>query len=50
LRHPVYLDSEQERYRPQLEAYARALGQGDATLGLYFPLLGAWRQWRGGSG
>jgi ATP-dependent exoDNAse (exonuclease V) beta subunit len=41
-----FLEREQKRYRPQLEAYARALAQGDATLGLYFPLLAGWRQWR----
>jgi ATP-dependent exoDNAse (exonuclease V) beta subunit len=45
-----FLEREQKRYRPQLEAYARALAQGDATLGLYFPLLAAWKQWRSGSG
>jgi len=41
-----FLDREQERYRAQLEAYARALAAGDATLGLYFPVLAAWKQWR----
>jgi ATP-dependent exoDNAse (exonuclease V) beta subunit len=46
----AFLDSERERYRGQLEAYAWALAQGDATLGLYFPLLAAWRQWRVRSG
>jgi ATP-dependent exoDNAse (exonuclease V) beta subunit len=46
----AFLDSERERYRGQLEAYARALAQGDASLGLYFPLLAAWRQWRVRSG
>jgi ATP-dependent exoDNAse (exonuclease V) beta subunit len=45
-----FLDREQERYRSQLEAYARAIAQGGATLGLYFPLLAAWRQWRFESG
>jgi ATP-dependent exoDNAse (exonuclease V) beta subunit len=40
-----FLDREQERYRAQLEAYAQALAPGGAMLGLYFPLLAAWRQW-----
>jgi ATP-dependent exoDNAse (exonuclease V) beta subunit len=43
-----FLDSEQERYRPQLERYAalvRRLGPEPVRLGLYFPLLGAWREW-----
>jgi ATP-dependent exoDNAse (exonuclease V) beta subunit len=42
----AFLDREQERYRAQLEAYARALGPVEAMLGLYFPLLAGWRQWR----
>jgi ATP-dependent exoDNAse (exonuclease V) beta subunit len=37
----AFLDSERERYTPQLKAYARAMG--DARLGLYFPLLKGWR-------
>jgi len=43
-----FLDSEQERYRPQLERYAelvRRLGPEPVRLGLYFPLLSAWREW-----
>ncbi len=43
-----FLDSEQERYRPQLERYAelvRRLGPEPLRLGLYFPLLAAWREW-----
>jgi ATP-dependent exoDNAse (exonuclease V) beta subunit len=43
-----FLDSEQERYRPQLERYAalvRRLGPEPVRLGLYFPLLSAWRAW-----
>ena len=43
-----FLERERERYRGQLEAYARALVQGRATLGLYFPVLAAWKQWRAG--
>jgi len=43
-----YLDREQERYRPQLERYAvllRGLDSRPIKLGLYFPLLGGWREW-----
>ncbi len=46
-----FLDSERERYRGQLERYARLLrGLGDEPirLGLYFPLLSAWREWEAG--
>ncbi|HZF18118.1 MAG TPA: PD-(D/E)XK nuclease family protein, partial [Burkholderiales bacterium] len=42
-----FLDRERERYRAQLERYAGALAAGENTmLGLYFPLLAGWRQWR----
>jgi ATP-dependent exoDNAse (exonuclease V) beta subunit len=44
----AFLDSENERYRPQLERYARVVRGLDARpirLGLYFPLLHAWREW-----
>ena len=44
----AFLDSEQERYRPQLERYAalmRRRSPEPVRLGLYFPLLGAWREW-----
>ena len=41
----AFVDSERERYRAQLERYADALAAGPASLGLYFPLLGAWREW-----
>jgi ATP-dependent exoDNAse (exonuclease V) beta subunit len=47
----AFLDSEQERYRPQLERYAvlmRKLGPEPVRLGLYFPLLGGWREWPAG--
>jgi ATP-dependent exoDNAse (exonuclease V) beta subunit len=47
----VFLDSEQERYRPQLERYAslmRRRGPEPVRLGLYFPLLSAWREWTPG--
>jgi ATP-dependent helicase/nuclease subunit A len=44
----VFLDRERERYRAQLERYAAALGGTTAAmLGLYFPLLAGWREWRG---
>ncbi len=48
----AFLDNEQERYRGQLERYAALLRAGGAPqedlrirLGLYFPLLGGWREW-----
>ena len=37
-----------ERYRAQLENYAEAIQRIDSRpirLGLYFPLLRAWREW-----
>ena len=43
-----FLDREQERYRGQLERYAEVLRKLDSRqirLGLYFPLLGGWREW-----
>lgn len=40
----AFLDSEQVRYRPQLEGYAAALDPA-ARLGLYFPLVPGWREW-----
>jgi ATP-dependent helicase/nuclease subunit A len=43
-----FLDQEQERYRPQLERYARLLAaqhDGGIRLGLYFPQHAAWREW-----
>lgn len=44
-----FLDGEQRRYRPQLERYGRlfrlAEPERPIRLGLYFPLLGAWREW-----
>jgi ATP-dependent exoDNAse (exonuclease V) beta subunit len=44
----AFLDNERERYRAQLDSYAGAMRALDARpirLGLYFPLLGAWREW-----
>ena len=43
-----FLDREVERYRPQLERYAmlaRRIGPEPVRVGLYFPLMGAWREW-----
>jgi ATP-dependent exoDNAse (exonuclease V) beta subunit len=43
-----FLDREQARYRAQLEDYAaiiRRMEQKPIRLGLYFPLLGGWREW-----
>jgi ATP-dependent exoDNAse (exonuclease V) beta subunit len=40
-----FLDQERERYRAQLERYARAFSGGPARLGLYFPLHSGWRDW-----
>jgi ATP-dependent helicase/nuclease subunit A len=43
-----FLDREQERYRAQLERYAlilQALDPRPIRLGLYFPLMAAWREW-----
>jgi ATP-dependent exoDNAse (exonuclease V) beta subunit len=44
----AFLDRERERYRGQLERYARfvrALDSRPIRLGLYFPLQGGWREW-----
>ncbi|MDE2305616.1 MAG: UvrD-helicase domain-containing protein [Gammaproteobacteria bacterium] len=43
-----FLDREVERYRPQMARYAllaRGLGPEPVRLGLYFPLMRAWREW-----
>ena len=43
-----FLDREVERYTPQLQRYARLakkLGPEPVRLGLYFPLMRAWREW-----
>jgi hypothetical protein len=43
-----FIDGEVERYRPQLERYARLMRHLDERplrVGLYFPLLKAWREW-----
>jgi ATP-dependent helicase/nuclease subunit A len=42
-----FLDREVERYRPQLQRYGRLaqkLGPEPVRLGLYFPLMRAWRE------
>ena len=44
----AYLDSEVGRYKPQLERYGRIIQNMEdrpIMLGLYFPLLDAWREW-----
>ena len=45
----VFLDNEQTRYQGQLERYAALMRQWDKEhairLGLYFPLIGGWREW-----
>jgi ATP-dependent helicase/nuclease subunit A len=44
----TFLEREVERYRPQLNRYARLLKRMDGRpvkMGLYFPLLKAWREW-----
>jgi ATP-dependent exoDNAse (exonuclease V) beta subunit len=49
----AFLASEVERYRSQLERYARAITAIDARpvqVGLYFPLLQAFRSWPAGHG
>ena len=42
-----FLDEQQRRYRDQMERYARLLAPlGEPIrLGLYFPLVGGWREW-----
>ncbi len=39
-----FLDSELERYRPQLAGYAAAFPGEPVALGLYFPLMKGWRE------
>jgi ATP-dependent helicase/nuclease subunit A len=44
-----FLDREQERYHRQLNRYAEIIQHVDhrpVRLGLYFPLLNGWREWR----
>ena len=42
----TFLDRERIRYETQLARYAVALGEPQTMLGLYFPLLAGWREWR----
>jgi ATP-dependent helicase/nuclease subunit A len=45
----TFLSEEQRRYQPQLDNYAALishLAKGPIWLGLYFPLLDGWREWR----
>ena len=42
----AFLDRERTRYEAQLARYAAALGEPQTMLGLYFPLLAGWREWR----
>ena len=41
----AFLDRERLRYEAQLARYAAAIGGDRVMLGLYFPLLGGWREW-----
>jgi ATP-dependent exoDNAse (exonuclease V) beta subunit len=42
-----FLERERERYAAQLEKYSRLLAPGEKAVkrGLYFPLLGGWKEW-----
>lgn len=45
----AFLDNERLRYAAQLQRYGALLRRreaGEIRLGLYFPLLGGWREWR----
>ena len=45
----AYLDDEQDRYRNQLQRYAALMRLQDdrpIQLGLYFPMMQAWRAWK----
>jgi ATP-dependent exoDNAse (exonuclease V) beta subunit len=45
----AFLDEEKRRYRAQLENYGTLISRienGPVWLGLYFPLLDAWREWQ----
>jgi ATP-dependent exoDNAse (exonuclease V) beta subunit len=49
----IFLDRERERYRGQLDRYAllmREFASEPIRLGLYFPLLAAWREWPADAG
>jgi hypothetical protein len=45
----AFLDNERVRYAAQLQRYGALMRMAEAReirLGLYFPLLGGWREWR----
>jgi len=45
----AFLDNERVRYAAQLQRYGalmRMAENREIRLGLYFPLLGGWREWR----
>ena len=42
----AFLDQERTRYEKQLMRYAMALGEDSTMLGLYFPVLAGWREWK----
>ncbi|MBT5031336.1 MAG: UvrD-helicase domain-containing protein [Proteobacteria bacterium] len=45
----MWLDQEQQRHAPQLERYGAILNQKNlmkTRLGIYFPMHGAWREWK----
>ena len=45
----TFLEGERERYRGQMEAYARAIGEAEVRLGLWFPMLGRLMWWIAGA-
>jgi ATP-dependent exoDNAse (exonuclease V) beta subunit len=45
----IFLASEKQRYQPQLEQYAAVVSRlvkSPVSLGLYFPLLDEWLEWK----
>ena len=45
----AFLDNERVRYASQLQRYGALMRMAEdceIRLGLYFPLLGGWREWR----
>ena len=44
-----FIDEQKKRYQPKLEEYAalmKGFGDNEIKLGLYFPLLNGWREWK----
>ena len=41
-----FLDLQLDRYAPQLGGYSSAFPAGEVSLGLYFPLVKGWREWK----